>query len=523
MTEMAFGPYSTAKPLFSGSAPSWVPDSERDRVQTYRLYEELYWTHLETFRIYQRGSDTPPIYIPNPRIVVDTTSRYVAKGLNFAVRTEDLPGQETDRGASTESAMLARQWFSALFRREKFFSKFQASKLYGIMRGDYAFHVFANPNKVEGRKITIQSVNPSNYFPVYDDLTDPESLRAAILADLVLLDGKEFVRRLMYRKITQDDGTNLITSELEYFKPDGWYPTAGKEEPQPERIAGVTTIPEAPLDERIQAIPVYHIPHNPTPNEVFGNSDLRGIERVHAAVNQTITDEDLALILEGLGLYATDANPPTDDDGNAMNWILGPGRVLELQGQPNAKFVRINGVGSVGPYLDHAKYLEGKADEAVGVNEVAKGRVDVTVAESGIALALRLNPLLSRVDYIETFITDVTTSMWYDLATGWLPVYESAEFPGIIILPAYGQKLPVNRKERFAELNKMLELGIITSQFYLEEAEKLGYQFPDGAAAMVQAAMLEQQARTDLTVPSAEQRALAELEAGEVEAEEVTT
>lgn len=474
--------WATVAPLFRGTAPAWVPGEHLERVRAYDTYDDIYWNVKDTFVLQQRGTESQPIgpiYVPNPRIIVGTVARYLAKGLDFAATPRLVPGE--DSASTPEEALLAQQWFRSLFDRELFFSQFTMNKVFGIIRGDYLFHVIGDPNKPEQRRISIKTVHPGNYFPVYDDVTDPESLRAVFLAELITLNdgsGDQFVRRQKYSRVRNEDGTAAVTTELALFKPDDWYPEPGKDEPEPVQVQGFTPIPPTPLDPRITAIPVYHIQHNPEPNRLYGNSELRGLERIVAAVNQSITDEELTLVLEGLGVYATDAGSPVDDEGNKVAWRLGPGRVLEMQ-NPDSKFVRVNGVESVGPFLDHIKYLEDKVEEATGVNDAAKGSVDVSVAESGIALALRLSPLLARVELDDTYVTGKLTQMWYDLATGWLPTYEDVEFPGTEVRPTLADKLPINRKERFDELLTMVKEKIVSRKWARARMAELGYEIPE--------------------------------------------
>lgn len=486
---MATSQWATASPLFRGTAPAWVPAEHQERVRAYDLYDDMYWNVKDTFRLSLRGTDESgivgPIYVPNPKVIVGTVARYLAKGLSFAATPRLVPGEEP--APEAEENTLAQQHFQALFDREMFFSQFSMSKVSGITRGDYLFHVLGDPNKADGRKLTIRSVHPGNYFPVYADITDPESLQAAYLAELVTTPtGDQFVRRQRYTRTRNPDGTASITTELALFKTDEWFPVAGKDEPEPVQVEGFTVIPPTPLDDRIQAIPLYHIQHNPEPNRLFGNSELRGLERVVAAVNQSITDEELTLVLEGLGVYATDAGPPTDDEGNEVPWRLGPGRVLEMQ-SPGGKFVRVNGVSSVGPFLDHIAYMEGKVEEATGVNDAAKGKVDVSVAESGIALALRLAPLLARVELDETYVTGKLTQMWYDLANGWLPAYESVDFPTTEIRPTLGEKLPVNREKKIAEIFQLVEAKLVSKKWARAKLAEFGYEIAEDMDAEINA------------------------------------
>jgi len=513
---VAWTPYSTARPLMD-TLPGWVPADDQERIASYLLYEQIYWGHPTTFKLTARGLENSPIYIPSARTIVDTTARYVGKGLGYNVK-ETLDPSLTMNEQDRAGLVFA---LDTLHKREKFFSNFHSNKLYGIMRGDWLFHVFADPAKADGKRISIQGVDPTSYFPIYEDDTDPSTLVGVALADLVAVGDKEFVRRLLYRQELNDDGSKTIFRSLFYFKPEGgeWL----KLDAEPEVVTDVETLSEEQLDPLIQAIPVYHIRNNPTANRPFGSSEVRGIERLFAAINQGISDEELSLALDGLGMYATEGGPPRDADGNELPaWPLGPGRVVETD--PDSNFRRISGISTVAPYLDHVNWLRDAAREATGANDVAVGKVDVSVAESGIALAIRMDPLLSRVDYYDLDATDTLSNMWYDLQTGWYPAYERLTFPSVMVEPTLGNKLPVNRKEKFDELVLMLTNGVITAEFFLTETEKLGYKFPDGAAAMAAAAQAEKAASTAAADPFAN-RAGGELGAagngGPVPAEEV--
>lgn len=499
--------------------PGWVPAAEQERIASYLLYEQIYWGHPTVFKLTARGVENSPIYIPSARTIVDTTARYVCKDLGYVVKEGLDPAvkpNEADRAGLTFA-------LDTLHKREKFFSNFHANKLYGIMRGDWLFHVFADPAKADGKRISLQGVDPTSYFPIYADTTDPTSLLGVALADLVTVGDKELVRRLLYRQEVGDDGTKAIFRSLFYFDPEGgeWLSFDKAPETVPSDFE---TLNEEQLDPAIQAIPVYHIRNNPVANKPFGSSEVRGIERLFAAINQGISDEELSLALDGLGMYATEGGPPRDADGNELPaWPLGPGRVVETD--PEANFRRVSGISTVAPYLDHVNWIRDAAREATGANDVAVGKVDVSVAESGIALAIRMDPLFSRVGYSDLEATDELANLWYDLQTGWFPAYESQSFLSVMVEPTLGAKLPVNRKEKFEELTTMYGLGIITGEFYLTEAEKLGYKFPDGAAAMAAAGMAEKAASTAAADPFAA-RGATELGAaggngGPVPAEEV--
>src|SRR5262249_55717788 len=158
---------------------------------------------------------------------------------------------------------------------------------------------------------------------------------------------------------------------------------------------------------------------------------------------QAVSDEELALALEGLGMYATDGGPPRNAAGQPTDWVLGPGRVVEHQ--QGSKFERVTGVSSVTPMQDHLKFMIQQLREASATPEAASGKVDVQVAESGVSLIMQLSPLLAKCEEREDTITDVHSQMFYDLRD-WFAAYEAFVTP-CIALPLYGSPLPENRAE----------------------------------------------------------------------------
>jgi hypothetical protein len=191
----------------------------------------------------------------------------------------------------------------------------------------------------------------------------------------------------------------------------------------------------------------------------FGSSEIRGLEGLQAALNQSTTDEDLALALMGLGVYATDsAGSPTDGQGNQVDWFIYPGAVLE-----NARGLRrVEGLTTVQPYTDHIGRLEGYLADATGATDAARGRLEVAEAESGIALTIKLAPTLAKADEKDQIIVDVHNQMFYDLVQMWLPTYDHINIMDVRVFAVLGDKLPVNRQSE-ADLVSGLVLNHIMS------------------------------------------------------------
>jgi hypothetical protein len=110
--------------------------------------------------------------------------------------------------------------------------------------------------------------------------------------------------------------------------------------------------------------------------------------------------------------------------------------------------------------------------------DIAVGTVDVQIAESGIALALQMSPILAKAAEKDELITGTHNQMFFDILTMWYPAYEQTVFADVTIECLVGEKLPIDRAARFAELNDMLDRKVIDTEFYRSEAAKLGYVFP---------------------------------------------
>ncbi len=456
----AFSPYSTATGLMT-ALPTWMSPYDAQRITSYQIYEQIYWNVDETFEIIQRGSDGEPIYIPMARTIVDTTNRFLCPKPGFIM--------DPDIG-TPEDRETARLWFSSLFRRERWWSKFNANKRYGVIRGDWCWHVLANPAKPQGKRITIEPLDPAAYFPISHPQDPDRLIGAHIVEQFTDEDGEIFIKRQTYYRGVDpinNDGSDLsIWNSIGLFEVDAW---------ESLDDSAITVIKEpTQLPAQITSIPIYHIPNIETPGDPFGSSELRGFERIMAAINQGISDEELILALEGLGMYATDGGPPRNEAGQITNWQLGPGVVVE-HGQ-GSKFERISGVTSVSPIQEHLKFMIESLKEASGTPNAATGKVDVQVAESGISLLMQLGPLLAKVDEREDTVTDVHNQMLFDLASMWAPAYE--QFVTVCIpRMVFGDPLPENRDVKFKEIMALFEAKVVDIDWVHTELAKLGYDF----------------------------------------------
>lgn len=457
-----FTQWSNAQP-YLGEMPSWLNGDEATRVASYQKYEEIYWNVPETFKVVQRGSEDSPIYIPSARKIIEATNRFYGVGFDYTISG----GSESDRDAVS----LAMR---TLFRRERFFSKYNSMKRFGLVRGDSLWHIIADENKPETRRISIHELSPANYFPIYDP-DDIDTITGVHIAGIIKDDkGVDIVRRQTYRKVLDNNGTptGRITSELATFEVSNWDDrNLQQEAKEPELKMIEQLVPPFELPEQITSIPVYHIRNQYQGGYLYGSSEIRGIERVIAAINQGISDEELTLALDGLGVYTSTAPEP---DGG---WVLGPGSVVELDGE----LKRVNGVGTVRPSQDHLGYLDRSLKEASGTPDIAVGRVDVSIAESGIALQFQMSPILAKNVEKETELLAVHDHMFFDLTRGWLAAFEGLTAGGqITIEPRVGDPMPVDRKAVLAEVVQLVDARLVSPEYARTIlTEKLGYEFPD--------------------------------------------
>lgn len=475
-------PYSSAAPFF-GPAPTWVQADDAKRIQSYELYEAIYRNVPEAFKIVQRGTDANPIYIPNARTLIEAKNRYFAKRWDFTL--DPRIGTDGDR-------QVLGQALRNLFAREVMYAKFGTQKRWGMIRGDAVWHVVADPAKAPGKRISLFELNPGSYFPIPDPWNTDSTLGAHLVSIVKFITGESVARRQTYRKL--DDGT--ITYEMTWWEPDGWddRPDSTQVLKPAKKIPpgdANAPVPVTVLPSAITALPVYHVKNSRLTGAEFGSSELEGFERIIGAVNQAISDEEMTLALDGLGLYSTTSGPPVDDDGNETNWKIGPGWVVEID--EGATFGRINGVGTVSPVLDHIHYIEGAMRQAAGVPDIAIGTVDVATAESGIALAFKMAPILAGNEEKEVELLGVMDHLLYDLSTMWLPTFEGMSAGLAQAVSVIDDPMPVDRAAILDEVTKLMATDppLISAEYARTLlAEKLGYEFPDelGATVVTEAA-----------------------------------
>lgn len=484
--------YATAKQFYdkagTGSSNLSGSPEDADRLRAYALYEDMYFNRPEMFKVFLRGDDedSDPVYVPTAKKIVEAMNRFLCKDFTFVVST-------TVGDPAVQNELTLR--LNNLFKREEVVSKFSNQKRFGLVRGDAMWYIVGDPNKDQWSRLSIYELNPSNYFPILDPVDKNRTLGCHIVE--VIRDPREkddksktVARRRTYLKggVSWNSTTGQyeqgatapgVWTEVTHWEIGKWDDRNLKEEDM-ERVqdATVPDVPMMQLPAQITSLPIYHWKNHKVPDSPFGLSELSGIETLIAGINQALTDEQITLIIQGLGVYMTDSKAPINSDGTPGNWILGPGIVAEVAA--GSKFERVNGVGSVAPYQEHIQELKNDAQEASGIPDIAAGKVDVTVAESGISLQLQLAPILASSKEKQEDILGTMDHMLYDLVNMWFPAYEGASFEGVTAYTSVGDAMPINREARIQEVLLLFTSNLITIAMAQAELAKYGYDFQAG-------------------------------------------
>ena len=484
-------PYATALKLGRPKPDYVLNEEDANRVASYSTYWDIYHNVEEAFLAVLRNDDGDELSrrnIPAARTIIEATNRYLAKDPVITPNPIVINPDGTELQADVATLSQIMKLWNDLAKREEFWTKFLSLKRWLLIRGDAILHVTADDTKAEGTRISINEEDPATYFTIPNPV-DRTRVDGAYLVSIVDDDeGEPIAQRQQY---TRTDSGRIWT-QLRFFTVDKWddrFPLTEldlEEADVPERFADSPLVTGFELDPRITQIPVYHYRNNRKGKEPFGLSELQGIETLLAGITQTATDQDQTVVLTGIGIYVTTSGKPRDQDGNEQDWMIAPASVMELE-TTDDKFDRVPGVTSVQPLLDHLGMLEGQAQKTTGTPDIAVGRVEVTVAESGVALAIEMAPILAKNAEKEQEIKSKTEQMLYDLVNMWMPVYENLDPKGASLALTFGDPLPPDRKAILAEITGMVDSGLISKAFAQTLVrERLGYDIPkDDLAAIV--------------------------------------
>ena len=466
---------------FLPAADDNVPNvKDQERIQAYDLYENLWINSTVALKLVLRGDDQAAMLVPSGKKIVETTHRFLANNFQFFV----------DAGGNEGIRELVDTWFQTFWKREAVQAKFTSNKRWGLVRGDACFYLYAKEQKAPGDRICIRELDPRQYFEI-EDPYDSDSIIGCHIVEKIQdfrepdKPDKRIARRRTFRKVFDEIGTVVgISSELTHWEIGKWDDRDPVNAGKMERVNYAEQDEEAfMLPDSITALPVYKWRNSPPQNSTWGRSQLTGLETLFYGINQSLSDEDATIVFQGLGMYVTTSGPPRDPNtGEVTDWNIGPKQIIEIN--QDQRFERVTGVSDVSPFGDHIDRMEKSAMEASGTPEIALGRVDVSIAESGIALQMQLMPLLAQNEEKELEIITVEDQMLHDIATMWLPAYESEYFPSaadmaeITVVALFDDPMPINRDAKVQELVLLDSSNLILKSMTIGELRKLGYKYP---------------------------------------------
>jgi len=501
-------PYDTAT-LLKMPVPAHVTDDDDIlRVRAYLTYEAI-WDNIPGVYDELLRKDDDPLarrLVPVIRDIIEATNRYLGQDMETVWAAQ--PGTSV-----TDDQM--NEWntrFNSFWAREEVGIKFLSSKRWLLIKGDCVLYITADPSKPEGSRVRFGTVEPEQFFPIWDPADGERMLGCYLVSVVESDDDDEIIQRIEYRKVLSEEQSSELNGapvgtifyRLGFFEADGWDDRNGEDVAEVDAPSWAQPAPDAelsplegyPLDARITTLPVYHIRNRRRGGKVgrFGTSDIQGLETVLAGIVQNVSDEDLTVAMDGLGVYWTTSGKSRDKDGKEVPWIIGPASVAELE--PDGAMGRIQGVGSVQPYQDHIDYLMGTARGANGAPAVASGQVPSDVALSGVALRIHFMPTLAANAEREAEMASKWTHALYDLLNMWFPVYEGWQPLPLQPSVVFGDPLPPDRNAIIQEVMALLSPVQLVSREWAADylAEKLGYDFPKD---MLTKAAAEQQQMLD--------------------------
>lgn len=472
--------YDAAENFIAGVDSNILDPHDKLRVGAYDLYENIYNNSVKNLSISLRGDDQNPILMPSGRKIVETTCRFL--GVNPAYLVE----AQGDEGTQ----MQIDEWWKDFWKREKVVQKINSNKRWGVIRGDAIFYVYAKPEKQAGKRICMVELDPRNVFEI-EEASEPGEIDGVHIIELVQdfrepdKPDKKIVRRRTFRKVFNADGsTAAITSELTHWSVGKWDDRSVTAREKQEQVPWAEKDePPFELPQPITQLPVYKWKSRPPQNSTWGVSILAGMETILYGINQGISDEDATLVFQGLGMYVTTAAPPVDDNGNITDWNIGPKQIIEIG--TDQTFERVTGVSDVTASQAHITMLDEKGiSEAGGIPEVAIGRVDVAVAESGISLQLQLAPLIASNGEIEIEMINTLDQMFFDITTMWLPAYEEEMFGNIEVMAemsvvcVFDDPMPANRDSEIQETILLQTSNLILTSMAVAKLRELGWKYP---------------------------------------------
>ena len=430
------------RPGIAWTAPTWVGDEARRRLQAYKLLQ----AYLDNASREFIGDSDPESRsrhreYGDAALIRDTTLAALL-GTDVSIATDGAadydPAAEDDPGIEVEPEVLAaydfQEWMADWATKERFRLKLMEAERSAVGLGDA---VYTLGYSTEKERVRLRVWDPGFYFPVLHDGNEDDYPETVHIAWELPVDpdrpGELKIRRLTWRLApilplvdvstviptvrpgpgdSTDRRTGRITRQYPwndkpakvtcYFSDGTWTidRTAdfgvvnlaaedGSYEYQlNERTGEYEEIRD--LDLRIDFVPVVHVPNTVAVTNHFGQSTLSRVLQILDDLSNADTDMQAAAATSGRPVMALEG-------GSLGNRVATyePGEVWEVGG---GKLTVIDTTSSLAALQGLIDALWLRLSSNSRIPESLLGRVSPAEVPSGVALALSFGPLSSMID-----------------------------------------------------------------------------------------------------------------------------
>ena len=427
------------RPGIAWTAPTWVGDEARRRLQAYKLLQ----AYLDNASREFIGDSDPESRARHREygdaaLIRDTTLAALL-GVDVHIATDgaadfDPDDEEADPDPDAEAAFDFQDWVQDWATKERFRLKLMEAERTSVGLGDAVYTLGYSPEK---ERVRLRVWDPGFYFPVLDDGNEDDYPRTVHIAWELPRDedrpGELKIRRLTWRlggirpvvdvsgpipsvRPGPGDGTDRRTGRITrnyawndkpafetcYFS-DGTWTLDNVDKWGVARLADEDGVYQTQynertgefeeirdLDLRIDFIPVVHVPNTVAIANHFGQSTLSRVLQILDDLSNADTDMQAAAATSGRPVMALEG-------GSLGNRVATyePGEVWEVGG---GKLTVIDTTSSLAALQGLVDALWRRLSSNSRIPESLLGRVAPSEVPSGVALALSFGPLSSMID-----------------------------------------------------------------------------------------------------------------------------
>lgn len=405
------------KPMFRdrlvGTAPTWVGDDNRRRIEAYILLASYLENTAREYLQNDLEKDARREY-GDPSLIVQTlTDAVLGDDTRISVdgaRRRDMSDLDDD-AQRVESqvdpfADRLQDFFDEWIDSENLLMTVMEAEEDAIGLGDGVFEIAWDGKR---NRVTVVSYDPGFYFPVLDPAEAVEQFPSKIhLAweyekwDPIRQTKHRFVRRITYELEEVEGGSfsypwNAETTNVRCLKSDGTWEIRDVgsktwldlDESRARWATNADGDEVHNLDLNIDFIPIVHLPNTISRKEHFGRSALQKVLQIIDDIQST--DTDLLKTSRTTGSPPLGSKSPVDKTEDGTVTTYGPGQIIV------GEVTVIDTSRNLDALLKYIDELLKRLSTNVRMPESVLGKLRPSEVPSGIALALSFGPLRSLV------------------------------------------------------------------------------------------------------------------------------